>query len=494
MTSPKRAAVYCRISDDRRGTELGVERQATDGLALVERRGFTLVPDGEADAFIDNDISAFSGKSRPAFERMMAGVRAGEVDVIVAWHPDRLHRRPLELEALITLIETTKTGVETVLTGDYNLNTANGRQMARIGVAIANGESDHKSERIRRAVLQRAEQGKVHGALRTYGMQGTRQADGTHTWEVIPEEAAVIREAAERVLAGDTLLGIVLDLNARGVPTMRNKSWTRNTLRGILVSARVAGWREHTVGRTNGNVVGLWGGGEFVAEAEWPAILTRAQVEALRRKLTGIRPRGASRVSYLLSNGLVRCQCGAPMRGRPNSAGSRDYSCASPTSNGVGCGKVSIRSAQVDEYVLALVRERIQDGAWFERLAQAEDDSDGPARSFALVTELEGELSGLADDYGQGRITRAEWMAARGPLTTRLDRARRELTRHDDGDSLAVLAGGIARWDAEWSKAEGNVDRRRAMLRAVLASVTIGPGSRGGNRLDNRRITLTWQG
>lgn len=56
-----------------------------------------------AQCFEDNDSSAYSGKPRPAYDRMLAAVEAGAVDAIVTWHNDRLHRSPKELEAFIDL-------------------------------------------------------------------------------------------------------------------------------------------------------------------------------------------------------------------------------------------------------------------------------------------------------------------------------------------------------------------------------------------------------
>jgi SepF-like predicted cell division protein (DUF552 family) len=49
----------------------------------------------------DASISAWSGKTRPAWERVLKRVEAGEIDVVVAWHIDRMTRSILELERLI---------------------------------------------------------------------------------------------------------------------------------------------------------------------------------------------------------------------------------------------------------------------------------------------------------------------------------------------------------------------------------------------------------
>src|SRR3954447_23762852 len=94
------AAIYARISRDREGAGLGVERQEADCRALAKRLGWEVVA-----VYVDNDISAYSGKPRPQYRAMLDAVRARQVQGIVAWHSDRLHRRPTELEEFITLAE-----------------------------------------------------------------------------------------------------------------------------------------------------------------------------------------------------------------------------------------------------------------------------------------------------------------------------------------------------------------------------------------------------
>src|SRR4051794_397552 len=118
----KRAAIYCRISDDKAGDALGVGRQRQDCEALVRERGWEV-----SAVYTDNSVSAYSGRARPEYDRMMADVAAGRYDVIVAWHNDRLHRRPVELETFIEVVERAKAGVATVRGGDVDLSTPTGR-------------------------------------------------------------------------------------------------------------------------------------------------------------------------------------------------------------------------------------------------------------------------------------------------------------------------------------------------------------------------------
>lgn len=55
-----RAVIYVRVSEDKSGEELGVDRQLGDCRALAERRGWQVI-----DVFADNDTSAAAGKKRP---------------------------------------------------------------------------------------------------------------------------------------------------------------------------------------------------------------------------------------------------------------------------------------------------------------------------------------------------------------------------------------------------------------------------------------------
>jgi len=122
------AGIYARISSDPDGTRLGVERQIADCEALAARLGWTV-----SDQYIDNDLSAWSGKARPEYQRMVDDLKNREIDAVLVWHPDRLTRHPKEVEELIALVEGIgDVRVETVTAGDYDLSTSAGRSVARI--------------------------------------------------------------------------------------------------------------------------------------------------------------------------------------------------------------------------------------------------------------------------------------------------------------------------------------------------------------------------
>ena len=92
--APVRASIYCRISLDATGLGLGVERQERECRKKCEDNGWEV-----AGVFVDNDVSAFSGRLRPQFEALLAS----KPEAIVVWHADRLVRRTADLARVIEL-------------------------------------------------------------------------------------------------------------------------------------------------------------------------------------------------------------------------------------------------------------------------------------------------------------------------------------------------------------------------------------------------------
>src|SRR4029450_10967980 len=111
----------------------------------------------------DNDVSADSGRPRPAYQQLLADIEAGLVDAVIVWALDRLHRRPAELERFFEVCD--RAGVTRLasVAGDVDLGTNDGRFHARILGAVAKKENDDRRRRIQRAALQAAEQGRISG-------------------------------------------------------------------------------------------------------------------------------------------------------------------------------------------------------------------------------------------------------------------------------------------------------------------------------------------
>lgn len=460
------AAIYTRISQDADRQGLGVARQESDCRALVEGREWQL-----GEVYCDNDLSAFTTrKVRPAYQRLLEDLRAGRVDAVVAWHPDRLHRSPRELEDFIDVIERSGALVATCTSGDYDLANPDGRLMARIVGSVARKESEDKSRRLRRKHQELAEGGELSGGgHRPYGYGDDRVS-------INEEEAALVREAAGRVIAGESIRAVVLDWNQRGVATVTGARWSPTTLKRLLTSGRIAGHRTHH--------------GKATATATWPAIITEAEAARLKAILGPQRTRGAGRGSatprsYLLS-GILRCaRCEAFMTARPvvrKGIRYRRYACAQDRG---GCGRVGIGAQPLEELVTEAVLIRLDSAEMASAMSSASDESVVELR--AAIDEDRDALAELTQArYVDRIIDHAEFAAARARLEERIEATQAQLR----GRSVGWTGSGEM-LRASWQ--ELDIERRWVILDSMIERVTITATSRADNRFNPERVNVIWR-
>ena len=139
-----------------------------------------------AGEYVDNDVSAYSGKRRPEYERMLADLADGLVDGVIVYHIDRLTRRPIELEQFSGRDRPGRGQARAVRHRRYRLGNGDGLLMARLLAAVAANESASKSRRVIRKNEQNAAEGVPHkGSTRPFGYQSdhaTMRADEAQTY------------------------------------------------------------------------------------------------------------------------------------------------------------------------------------------------------------------------------------------------------------------------------------------------------------------------
>lgn len=458
-----RAGIYARISSDREGDNLAIGRQLADCEELAARRGWEI-----AERYVDSDLSAWSGKVRPEYRRLLEEIEARLIDAVVVYHADRLHRHPKELEEFIDLCQRTDTKLATV-SGDLDLSTDEGQLMARITGAVAKKSSDDMSRRIRRKHQDIALAGRPSGGgTRPFGYESDHRT-------ARPAEAAIIRECAARVLAGDSLRSICIDLNDRRVETVKGSRWSPQTLRRILMSARISGQREHH--------------GEIVALGEWDAIITPAQTQRLRAKL-GDPDRRTNRSArrYLLPR-LLRCgHCGMRLHARPRDDGSRRYVCVSGPSG--GCGKTTIVADPLELFTVEAVLHRLDSPELAAALNGRHDDPEGAGWQ-TEIEQAQEQLDELAAMWGSNEISRSEWLKARATIQQRQDTARRRLAALNRTSVLSEHLGNAAGLRERWAGL--TLTRQQQIVAAVLDHIVVGPGRRGFNKFDPARLDPVWR-
>lgn len=280
--TPSKACLYVRISEDKAGDALGVERQEAELREWAKRQKWTV-----AEVYTDNDFSAYNGKIRPDYQRMLKDVRAGKRDGILAWAWDRLTKSQRELADVVEL------GVPVgTIEGSLDLSGPGGELIATVLVGVARHEGRQKSERHKAQIKQAAYAGQPLTHKRPFGWTSNKMD------ELHPEESKLIKEAAADLLAGASVRGVVVRWNKAGIKTSAGNEWHRVSFKDMMSRWANAGIPVH-LGEPLMDVQGLW-----------KPILDKDTLLAVRAVTSpgGVQKTAAR--SYLLSGILVCSKCG----------------------------------------------------------------------------------------------------------------------------------------------------------------------------------------
>lgn len=482
--------MYLRQSQDRDGTELGIDRQREQVLALVERNGWTVV-----EEFVDNDVSATKRKPRPAFEKMLEGVAEGRFDVIAARHMDRLLRRLSELERVLEVCETHEVAVVTAADG-VNTATDGGRLVARILSSVAQGEVERKSTRQRDAVLQAARQGRWVGGRRPFGYE----RDGVTIRE---DEAAAIRKGYDAVLAGEPVTAVARMWNDAGLsPTQLSRDgsphpWERSGVRDVLINPRNAGLRRHrndvaaSAERKRAGVVAddvIRSARKnpeafVVGRAQWPAIVEEDTWRAAVKLLTDPSRRKGPRNAQALLTGVARCHCGASVHAGGARRQYRNYRCRQTP------GHLARRAEPIEQYVEDVIVERLSRPDAL-RLFAPKAVQGHPARDYSADADtLRRRLDDLATDYADGAMTPQQFRIANKRVRDKLAEIESAMSTTTDADLITPLVSG---GDVAAAWATLSTPRKRAVI-AALCVVTVHTVKRGTRTFRPESVTIEWK-
>jgi site-specific DNA recombinase len=464
-TESRPAAVYCRISQDRSGEGLGVERQKEDGRALAASLGWSVV-----QVYTDNDITAYKDKPRPGYQAMLEAIKSGAIKGVIAWHPSWLHRRTKELIPYIELCKAHSVVTHTVKAGHWDLSNPSGEAVAVTLSAWDQYESATKAERIARAIEQKAKKGGFHGGTRPFGFE----KDGV---TIRPEEAAELAKAVEQIVTGVSVRAVVRDLNEREVPTVMGKTWTSQQIREAICSPRIAGLSSYK--------------GEIVGPAAWAPIVPRETWEAARHILLDpARRSNAGRGPGVrwLGSGLYCCGiCGGNKMRASRTGGKRpSYRCRA----GGEMRHVSRDAAALDAFVEAVLIERLSRAGLVHRTLKAADTVDMAAlraESEALLLRREQ----LAEDFALGKIARSAMLAGTKKITGRSAEIDAIMAAAGWRSPLEVFADKAADIPKIWAGL--NLGQKRAVL-DYLCTITVLPvGRSGGSGLDPDGVRIDWK-
>lgn len=436
-----RVAIYTRLSSDPTGEQTATARQRAACLAFADIRGWEVV-----HVYEDVDLSAYKrGVVRPDYEALLEAVAARQLDGVLVWKLDRLMRRSSEFERFWAACEHRQVFLASA-TEPIDTTNEFGLAIVRILVTFAGLEAATIGARMAAKHRERAYAGKPHHRVRAYGL--------SKDWTRLNfDEAILVREAARRVIGGESVNSIARDWRARHIPSAKGTAWHAEVIRAILLSPRIVGDRAYH--------------GQVVARDCFPAVLDRVTWAKATDAFSDASRRNRPSRPFGLLRGLLVCgRCGTTLTVvKCWKRKTRAYICPDPPT---GCIRISVSTPLIDAYVTEAVRRQI-----------AKRGPAPPAQELSEAETIdahEDHASGMRAlchaFYVEGRITRQEFNAAKGGLND-------------------ALVDRVGPGEPELRWGEGPVAEKRAVIEREVRRIVVLP-ARGHRAFDPSRVVIMW--
>jgi site-specific DNA recombinase len=351
----RRCAIYTRKSTsvglEQDFNSLDAQREACTAY-IKKQTGWTLLTDRYDDG-------GFTGANieRPAFQRLLADIDDGQVDVVVVYKVDRLSRSLLDFAKLMECFVRAGTSFVSV-TQNFSTADAMGRLTLNMLMSFAEFEREMIGERTRDKIAAARRKGKWTGGPIPLGytVKDKRLV-------VNEAEAVLVREIFDLYLEQRSALAVARILNERhlssqGPPGEHGavhdaRPWTNADILRLIRTSIYAGYiRSH---------------GELY-DGEHEAIVDRdafSRVQTILDEAARTRSDPSRNPAYFL-RGLLRCACGSaftPASTRKGRKEYRYYRCNRRDKEGrEACPSSPLPADAIETYVIERLREVAGDG------------------------------------------------------------------------------------------------------------------------------------
>jgi site-specific DNA recombinase len=514
--SQQQIAIYARVSSKQQAEDGTIESQLAALQHRVEQDGFHLP---EELTFVDEGYSG-ANLVRPGLERLRDLVALKGLDCLYVHSPDRLARKYAYQVLLVD--EFQRAGVEVIFLNRELSETPEDELLLQVQGIIAEYERAKILERCRRGKRHAAQTGQVSvlsGAPYGYRYVTKEEGGGQARYEVLPEEARVVRQifqwiGLERVSIGD----VCRRLQKAGVRTRTDKTiWDRSAIWGMLKNPAYKGLAAFGKTRAGpmaprlrpqrGNPpqprrpVSI----TSVPEEDWvlipvPALVDEALFDAVQLQLEENRKRSRQSkrgARYLLQGLLVCAHCQYAYYGKPVSRKSakgqvRDYAyyrCIGTDAYRFGgeriCDNIQVRTDILDQLVWHEVCTLLEEPQRLEqeyqrRLQAPSKEGEDLAALEVRIVKVRRGVARLIDSYAEGFIEKQEFEPRIRRLRQRLADLQAQAQQiTDEVARQAELRLVITRLEQFALKvsgglAEANWSTKRELIRTLVKRVEIG--------------------
>ena len=512
-----RAAIYARVSSEQQEKEGTIESQLEAVYERVQEDGMDIEPQLR---FIDN---GYSGTTlvRPALERLRDQAAAGTFDRLYVLNPFRFARK--YAYQVLVIEELQSCGVEIVFLNHNFGKDPEENLLLQVQGMIAEYERAKILERSRRGKLYAARRGSVNvlsGAPYGYKYISRFEGNGEAAYQIVLEEAKVVRQVFEWVGRGGYSMGKVCKcLNQREILTRTGKScWDRSVIWAMLKNPAykgMAAYGKTRIGEMRPRLRAQRGASEFprrayskydVPEEERilipvPPIVGEPLFDAVQEQLAENKKRNRQRkrgARYLLQGLLVCNKCGYSYYGKPvgRSAAKgkkRDYvyyRCIGSDAHRFGgqrvCSNRPVRSDFLEqavwEDVCAMLSNpnRIEE-EYHRRLTASKKETKWTEATHvhSAVSKIKRGISRLIDSYQDGLLEKEEFEPRIRKAKERLHNLEQELreqeSKEEQLNSLQLIIGRMKEFSEKVTNGLREADwmTRREITRAIVKEIRI---------------------
>src|SRR6266545_863912 len=503
------AAIYARVSSEQQREENTIASQTA---ALIE---FAKSHDLEVPEEWVVEDEGYSGATleRPGLERVRDLAAEGQIQVVLAYSPDRLSRK--YAYQILLIEEFARHGVETMFVKSPQGDSAEYQLLVQFQGMIAEYERAQILERSRRGKRHRAQSGEVSVMSNApYGYRYIRKTDETPAAYIVDEaEARVVRRVYEMYTVEGLSIGeITRRINAQGIPTRKASArWERSTVWAVLrnsayrgaacfgktrISARTRVMRPQ---RRRGVSTPSTTAGHERPREEWieipvPALITEERFARAQELLRENKIRSRRRtIAPSVVQGLVSCaKCGYAFSRTSTRTSARKihyYKCIGSDGwrklGGPVCDNGRfVRQELLDQIVWAEVIRLLEEPGLIQqeldrRLAAARSSDPTRRREQSLQRELTHVGKGierLLNAYQEGLLS-IEQLRERMPVLRQRDQALRAIAdQTNDRAAFLRLAETLAAFLARLHSAAEtlSVTERQRIVRLLVKDVLVG--------------------
>lgn len=438
-----RAAIYTRKSTsaglEQEFSSLDAQREACEGYIRSQASlGWRKVSESYDDG-------GFTGANleRPAFQRLLADIEAGHIDVVVVYKVDRLSRSLLDFAQVMDRFNRSGAAFVSV-TQNFSTTDAMGRLTLNMLMSFAEFEREMISERTRDKIAASRRRGKWTGGRIPYGY-------GVRDRKLIVNrvEALVVRDAFDAYLATQSLLGVIRALTEKG--------WMPRPQ-----TSRRKGWRTDHVIRMLRNPLyaGLIASGGELHDAEHEPLISRViwdRVQILLgRRHDADRPEGRRRSQAYLLTGLLRCGCcGAaltPATSRAHGQTYRYYRCLTRDKQGRGgCSARPLPAQALEDFVV-------------DRIHQATSGATGKVLATDVVSAIRVKVAREQADLNLERRGLPSRIQGVGAEKARLARSLQRIRNQASRTAIEEQINHLSEEEAAREQRLADIDVRLATL------------------------------